>query len=55
MCLGYMGEWGEAQIYEAHRRGAGTLRQLLCHGQKGPCASRKPGGPAAPKAPQNEL
>ncbi|XP_054245014.1 marginal zone B- and B1-cell-specific protein [Indicator indicator] len=55
MCLGYMGEWGEAQIYEAHRRGAGTLRELLCHGEKGPCASGKAGGPARAKELQNEL
>ncbi|XP_054024559.1 marginal zone B- and B1-cell-specific protein [Dryobates pubescens] len=55
MCLGSLGEWGEAQIYEAHRRGAGTLRELLCHGEKGPCASGKAGGPAPAKALQNEL
>ncbi|NWV05951.1 MZB1 protein, partial [Ptilonorhynchus violaceus] len=44
MCHGYVGEQGEAQIYRAHRRGPAALRQLLCHGDKGPCAGRKDGG-----------
>ncbi|NWW78836.1 MZB1 protein, partial [Climacteris rufus] len=55
MCLGSVGEQGEARIYGAHRRGPGALRQLLCHGDKGPCGGRKDGAPAAPKALQNEL
>lgn len=54
LCHGYVGERGEAQIYEAHRRGPAALRQLLCHGDKGPCASRKD-RPDPPKALQNEL
>ncbi|XP_059681523.1 marginal zone B- and B1-cell-specific protein [Gavia stellata] len=55
MCHGYVGEQGEAQIYGAHRRGPAALRELLCHGEKGPCAGGKAGGPAPPKALQNEL
>ncbi|NXS31595.1 MZB1 protein, partial [Pomatostomus ruficeps] len=55
MCHGYVGERGEAQIYGAHRRGPAALRRLLCHGDKGPCAGRKDGGPDPPKARQNEL
>uniref|UniRef100_A0A8C5UK26 Marginal zone B and B1 cell specific protein n=1 Tax=Malurus cyaneus samueli TaxID=2593467 RepID=A0A8C5UK26_9PASS len=55
MCHGYVGERGEAQIYGAHRRGPAALRQLLCHGDKRPCAGRKDGGPDPPKALQNEL
>lgn len=55
MCHGYVGERGEAQIYGAHRRGPAALRDLLCHGDKGACAHRKAGGPAPPKALQNEL
>ncbi|NWX28368.1 MZB1 protein, partial [Notiomystis cincta] len=54
LCHGYVGEQGEAQIYEAHRRGPTALRQLLCHGDKGPCAGRKD-RPDPPKALQNEL
>ncbi|NWH87112.1 MZB1 protein, partial [Aegithalos caudatus] len=50
LCHGY----GEAQIYGAHRRGPAALRQLLCHGDKGPCAGRKD-RPDPPKALQNEL
>ncbi|KAM9373478.1 marginal zone B- and B1-cell-specific protein [Phaethornis superciliosus] len=55
MCHSYVGERGEAQIYGAHRRGPAALRELLCHGEKGPCASGKAGGPPPPKATQNEL
>ncbi|PKU30030.1 proline-rich basic protein 1 [Limosa lapponica baueri] len=55
MCHGYVGEQGEAQIYEAHRRGPAALRELLCHGEKGACAGGKAGGPSPPKALQNEL
>lgn len=55
MCHGYVGERGEAQIYGAHRRGPAALRELLCHGEKGACAGGKAGGPAPPKAMQNEL
>ncbi|NWV72887.1 MZB1 protein, partial [Dasyornis broadbenti] len=55
MCHGYVGEQGEAQIYGAHRRGPAALRQLLCHGDKGPCAGQKDRGPDPPKALQNEL
>lgn len=54
LCHGYVGEQGEAQIYSAHRRGPAALRQLLCHGDKGPCAGRKE-RPDSPKARQNEL
>ncbi|KAF4796485.1 marginal zone B and B1 cell specific protein [Turdus rufiventris] len=54
LCHGYVGEQGEAQLYGAHRRGPAALRQLLCHGDKGPCASRKE-RPGPPKALQNEL
>ncbi|NXB34504.1 MZB1 protein, partial [Eulacestoma nigropectus] len=54
LCHGYVGEQGEAQIYGAHRRGPAALRQLLCHGAKGPCAGRKD-RPDPPKALQNEL
>ncbi|NXG04989.1 MZB1 protein, partial [Sakesphorus luctuosus] len=54
MCHGYVGERGEAQVYEAHRRGPAALRELLCGGDKGPCARGK--AEAAPaKARQNEL
>ncbi|NXJ91112.1 MZB1 protein, partial [Corythaixoides concolor] len=55
MCHGYVGERGEAQIYGAHRRGAAALRDLLCHGEKGPCGGGKAGAPAPAKALQNEL
>ncbi|XP_075298380.1 marginal zone B- and B1-cell-specific protein isoform X2 [Opisthocomus hoazin] len=55
MCHGYVGERGEAQLYGAHRRGPAALRELLCHGDKGPCAGGKAGAPAPPKALQNEL
>ncbi|NXW95749.1 MZB1 protein, partial [Alopecoenas beccarii] len=55
MCHGYVGERGEAQIYGAHRRGPAALRELLCRGDKGACAGGKAGGPAPPKALQNEL
>ncbi|NXA25461.1 MZB1 protein, partial [Ibidorhyncha struthersii] len=55
MCHSYVGEQGEAQIYGAHRRGPSALRELLCHGEKGACASSKAGGPSPPKALQNEL
>ncbi|NXW41097.1 MZB1 protein, partial [Nyctiprogne leucopyga] len=55
MCHGYVGERGEAQIYGAHRRGPAALRELLCHGEKGACASSKAGGPAPRKATQDEL
>ncbi|NWI62112.1 MZB1 protein, partial [Todus mexicanus] len=55
MCHSYVGEQGEAQIYEAHRRGPAALRELLCQGDKGACARGKAGGPAPPKALQNEL
>ncbi|NWI42036.1 MZB1 protein, partial [Picathartes gymnocephalus] len=54
LCHGYVGEQDEAQIYGAHRRGPAALRQLLCHGDKGPCAGRKD-RPDPRKAPQNEL
>ncbi|NXK97843.1 MZB1 protein, partial [Formicarius rufipectus] len=55
MCHGSVGERGEAQIYETHRRGPAALRELLCHGDKGPCARGKAGPPAPLKALQNEL
>ncbi|NXG57698.1 MZB1 protein, partial [Hemiprocne comata] len=55
MCHSYVGEQGEAQIYGAHRRGPAALRELLCHGEKGACTGSKAGGPAPPKATQNEL
>ncbi|NXR25086.1 MZB1 protein, partial [Cinclus mexicanus] len=54
LCHGYVGEQGEAQIYGAHRRGPAALRQLLCHGDKGPCGGQKE-RPDTPKALQNEL
>ncbi|XP_033922980.1 marginal zone B- and B1-cell-specific protein [Melopsittacus undulatus] len=53
MCHGAVGEQGEAQVYGAHRRGPSALRELLCHGDKGPCPSSKAGG--APPKLQNEL
>lgn len=58
MCHGLVGEHGEQRLYRAHRRGHTALRELLCHGQKGPCAhlgASKAGGSAPPKALQNEL
>ncbi|NXD80852.1 MZB1 protein, partial [Halcyon senegalensis] len=55
MCHSYVGERGEAQIYEAHRLGSAALRELLCHGEKGACASGKAAGPHPPKVLQNEL
>ncbi|NXH22326.1 MZB1 protein, partial [Bucco capensis] len=55
MCHSYVGEQGEVQIYRAHRQGPAALQELLCHGEKGACASSKAGGPAPPKALQNEL
>ncbi|NXI63725.1 MZB1 protein, partial [Anseranas semipalmata] len=58
MCHGFVGERGEERIYGAHRRGPPALRDLLCHGEKGPCAppgGGKAGRPAPPKALQNEL
>lgn len=54
LCHGYVGERGEAQIYSAHRQGPAELRQLLCHGDKGPCGGSKD-SPEPPKALQNEL
>ncbi|NXK48782.1 MZB1 protein, partial [Chauna torquata] len=58
MCHGFVGEQGEEQLYGAHRRGPSALRDLLCHGEKGPCAPPgrgKAGRPAPPKVLQNEL
>uniref|UniRef100_A0A8B9G1N2 Marginal zone B and B1 cell specific protein n=1 Tax=Amazona collaria TaxID=241587 RepID=A0A8B9G1N2_9PSIT len=55
LCHGAVGERGEAQVYGAHRRGPAALRELLCHGDKGPCAGGKAGGPPPAKALQNEL
>ncbi|NXN90813.1 MZB1 protein, partial [Rhinopomastus cyanomelas] len=55
MCHSYVGEWGEAQIYRAHWRGPDALQELLCHGDKGACASSKAGGLPPAKALQNEL
>uniref|UniRef100_A0A8B9ZZK8 Marginal zone B and B1 cell specific protein n=1 Tax=Anas zonorhyncha TaxID=75864 RepID=A0A8B9ZZK8_9AVES len=58
MCHSFVGEQGEEQLYGAHRRGPSALRELLCHGEKGPCAppaGGKAGRPAPPKALQNEL
>ncbi|NXP04410.1 MZB1 protein, partial [Thinocorus orbignyianus] len=55
MCHSYVGEQGEAQIYEAHQRGPAALRELLCHGGKGACAGGKAGGLSPHKALQNEL
>lgn len=58
MCHSLVGEHGEEQLYGAHRRGPTALRELLCHGKKGPCAhlgGSKAGGSAPPKALQNEL
>ncbi|NXD29594.1 MZB1 protein, partial [Spelaeornis formosus] len=54
LCHSYVGEQGEAQIYGAHRQGAAALQQLLCHGDKGPCAGRKQRHDP-PKELQNEL
>ncbi|XP_007517600.1 marginal zone B- and B1-cell-specific protein isoform X2 [Erinaceus europaeus] len=36
-CLHYLGEFGEDQIYEAHRKGQGSLETLLCEGPRGAC------------------
>ncbi|XP_021266385.1 marginal zone B- and B1-cell-specific protein [Numida meleagris] len=58
MCHSLVGELGEEQLYGAHRRGPTALRELLCHGEKGPCAHlgrSKAGGSAPPKVLQNEL
>ncbi|KAM4653198.1 marginal zone B- and B1-cell-specific protein [Amazona ochrocephala] len=55
LCHGAVGERGEARVYGAHRRGPAALRELLCHGDKGPCAGGKAGGPPPAKALQNEL
>ncbi|NWY03507.1 MZB1 protein, partial [Nothoprocta ornata] len=56
MCHGYVGELGEEQLYQAHRRGAAALQELLCHGTKGACTALHRTGHEAPaKAPQNEL
>ncbi|NXS97136.1 MZB1 protein, partial [Jacana jacana] len=55
MCHSYVGEQGETQIYRAHQRGPAALQELLCHGEKGACASGKAGGPSPHKALQNEL
>lgn len=58
MCHSLVGEHSEEQLYGAHRRGPTALRELLCHGKKGPCAhlgGSKAGGSAPPKALQNEL
>ncbi|NWU91128.1 MZB1 protein, partial [Upupa epops] len=55
LCHSYVGEWGEAQIYGAHRRGSGALQELLCHGEKGACASSKARELPRAKMLQNEL
>ncbi|NXY92609.1 MZB1 protein, partial [Alcedo cyanopectus] len=55
MCHSYVGEQGEVQIYGAYRQGPAALQELLCHGDKGACASSKTRGPHPPKVLQNEL
>ncbi|XP_004477877.1 marginal zone B- and B1-cell-specific protein [Dasypus novemcinctus] len=42
-CLQYVGEFGEDQIYEAHRQGHGALEALLCGHPRGPCSEKTPG------------
>lgn len=42
MCLHYLGEFGEDQIYEAHQQGQGALKALLCEGFQGPCSEEAP-------------
>uniref|UniRef100_A0A8C3VQ92 Marginal zone B and B1 cell specific protein n=1 Tax=Catagonus wagneri TaxID=51154 RepID=A0A8C3VQ92_9CETA len=41
-CLHYLGEFGEDQIYEAHRQGQGALEALLCGGPQGACSEETP-------------
>nr|XP_030140001.3 marginal zone B- and B1-cell-specific protein isoform X2 [Taeniopygia guttata] len=55
LCHGYVGERGESRIYGAHRRGPAALRELLCHGDKGPCAGHQQRPEEPSKALQNEL
>uniref|UniRef100_A0A8D0NJR2 DUF3456 domain-containing protein n=1 Tax=Sus scrofa TaxID=9823 RepID=A0A8D0NJR2_PIG len=41
-CWHYVGEFGEDQIYEAHRQGAEALEALLCGGPRGACSEETP-------------
>lgn len=41
-CWHYVGEFGEDQIYEAHRQGAEALEALLCGGPRGACSKETP-------------
>lgn len=41
-CLHYLGEFGEDQIYEAHRQGQEALQALLCGGPRGVCPEEAP-------------
>ncbi|XP_004610046.2 marginal zone B- and B1-cell-specific protein [Sorex araneus] len=38
ICLHYVGEFGEDQIYETHQQGQGSLEALLCGQPRGPCS-----------------
>ncbi|XP_046522748.1 marginal zone B- and B1-cell-specific protein [Equus quagga] len=42
-CFHYLGEFGEDQIYEAHRQGRAALEVLLCGGPRGACSKEAPG------------
>ncbi|XP_038627364.1 marginal zone B- and B1-cell-specific protein [Tachyglossus aculeatus] len=42
MCQQYLGELGEEQIYQEHRRGPGALETLLCQAPGAACASPGP-------------
>ncbi|ELW54031.1 Plasma cell-induced resident endoplasmic reticulum protein [Tupaia chinensis] len=41
-CFHYLGEFGEDQIYEAHKQGLGALEALLCGGPRGTCSEEVP-------------
>ncbi|KAM6222083.1 marginal zone B- and B1-cell-specific protein [Rhynchocyon petersi] len=41
-CLHYLGEFGEDQIYEAHRQGREALEALLCGKPQGSCSEESP-------------
>ncbi|XP_005382130.1 PREDICTED: marginal zone B- and B1-cell-specific protein [Chinchilla lanigera] len=42
MCLQYLGDLGEDEIYEAHHRGQEAVEALLCGGARGPCLAEAP-------------
>ncbi|XP_023559171.1 marginal zone B- and B1-cell-specific protein isoform X1 [Octodon degus] len=39
MCLQYLGDFGEDEIYEAHQQGREAVEALLCGDTQGPCSA----------------